>query len=63
MTASESTSAGGPSPGGEAPAGDAGPAGYEGPGGWGTAAMVLLIGLFLISVGLTVHSLVATFGA
>lgn len=63
MTASESTSAEGPSPGGEEPDAGTGPAGYEGPGGWGTAAMVLLIALLLISVGLTVHSLVATFGA
>ena len=35
---------------------------YEGPGGWGTAAIALMAGLFLISVALTVHSLVATFG-
>lgn len=39
-----------------------GTTGYEGPGGWGTTAMALLVGLFLVSVGLTVHSLVATFG-
>ena len=41
---------------------DGNPDDYEGPGGWGTAAMALLAGLFLISVALTVHSLVATFG-
>lgn len=41
---------------------DATPDDYEDPGGWGTAAMALLVGLFLVSVGLTVHSLLATFG-
>lgn len=41
---------------------DPGPDGYEGPGGWGTAAVALLVGLFVISVGLTIHSLMTTFG-
>lgn len=35
--------------------------GYDGPGGWGTAAMALLLGLLVISIGATVHSIVATF--
>lgn len=52
----ESGSAGRSSPPGK------GPEGYEGPGGWGTAAMALLVALLLISVALTVHSLVATLG-
>lgn len=41
--------------------GSPGAEGYDGPGGWGTAALTLLAGLFLISVALTVHSIVATF--
>lgn len=40
----------------------AGPGGYEGPGGWGTAALALLGGLFLVSAALTVHSVMTTFG-
>lgn len=36
---------------------------YEGPGGWGTAAMALLLGLLVVSVIATIHSIVATFGA
>lgn len=47
--------------GGAGPADAGGPDGYDGPGGWGTAALTLLAGLFLISAALTVHSIVATF--
>lgn len=39
-----------------------GAADYAGPGAWGTWAMVLLIGLFLIAAGATVHSMIVTLG-
>lgn len=39
--------------------GDA-PVGYEGPGAWGTWAMILLVVLFLVATGATVHSILAT---
>lgn len=34
---------------------------YEGPGAWGTWALALLLGLFLLSAAATVHSIVVTF--
>ena len=39
-----------------------GPAGYDGPGGWSTAAMAVLLGLFALAVAATVHSMLATLG-
>lgn len=34
---------------------------YEGPGAWGTWALVLLVVLFVLAAGATVHSMVVTF--
>jgi hypothetical protein len=45
-------------PGGAGP----GPAGYDGPGGWSTAAMAVLLGLFVLAVAATAHSMLATLG-
>lgn len=58
----EPSSAAGAGSTGRSPPPGKGPEDYEGPGGWGTAAMALLVALLLISVALTVHSLVATLG-
>lgn len=36
---------------------------YEGPGAWGSWAIGLLLALFLLATGATVHSLLVTLGA
>lgn len=46
----------------ERPAGSAADE-YDGPGAWGAWAMGLLLALFLLATGATVHSLLVTLGA
>lgn len=38
------------------------PEGVEDPGAWSTAALTLLVVLFVLATAATVHSMIATFG-